>query len=504
MAVLPIVAIGMGCSVTLAVYGYQFGKSNHTVYLLDALRRVDPGLLANDWYTTHTLQYHVIFTNLSAWLMRLRIIEAGFMGLYLALILLLHIAWRGIVRQLGGDNVAYLLSVVLYALCAAGTGLGMYQFFQDSSLLPSNIANVAMLWAIWMWLGRRYLLAGASFGVAGVFHLNHALIGIPLWLMLLGIEWKKERTRSLVIALLIGLIPSAINIGLAASMKLSRSGAMPLEQFVQLYVRLRHPHHYDPSSWPIGIWLATLIPAAMGYALLHGRVRRIFLFMLGLNVLALIGAGIWYVSETLIQMSLYRFSIYVQLLGCIAGGIWLCRLENRWWRPMQTAIVGCAAIILACVLFGPFFGVFRASEDDQAYLKLCRWSQQNLPRDAVLLVPPDEESMRLVGRRAIVVNFKCVPQLSAELAEWRDRLCDVLAMDSLTNFPSDYDQTKLAMRRQYDSLDFSSLQSTARKYQARFVVTTHPLDMAEMKAMYSDPDQKYFLFDLERLTKRGQ
>src|SRR4051794_41380200 len=55
------VAVAFACALTLCVQGYQFGQSNHTVYLLDPLRRAHPELLKNDWFTTQTLQYHALF-----------------------------------------------------------------------------------------------------------------------------------------------------------------------------------------------------------------------------------------------------------------------------------------------------------------------------------------------------------------------------------------------------------------------------------------------------------
>ncbi len=137
--------IGMGF--TLLVGGYQFGLSNHTVYLIDPLRHNNPQILANDWWSTSTLQYHGVFTAISATLMRWGIIQPVFLIGYLALVVLFHLAWWQLNRILGGTGETYLLSVVFFYLSAAGFGLGLYSFLQDSSILPSNIANIAMLWA---------------------------------------------------------------------------------------------------------------------------------------------------------------------------------------------------------------------------------------------------------------------------------------------------------------------------------------------------------------------
>ena len=47
-------------------------------------------------------------------------------------------------------------------------------------------------------------------------------------------------------------------------------------------------------------------------------------FFCAMLLVALIGAGIWYFSESLIQLYLYRFSIFPKLLACIGA--------QRLWR----------------------------------------------------------------------------------------------------------------------------------------------------------------------------
>src|SRR5690348_11599477 len=83
-----VACVGFGCALTLALQGYQFGKSNHTVYLLDALRHVSPELLRHDWFTTQTLQYHAAFGVLTRGLMALGVLEPAFLVGYLVLLVL--------------------------------------------------------------------------------------------------------------------------------------------------------------------------------------------------------------------------------------------------------------------------------------------------------------------------------------------------------------------------------------------------------------------------------
>src|SRR3954464_3903668 len=115
-----LVPLLLAIALTLTLRGYNYGGGNHPVYLLAPLQKVHPELLKNDWWTTHTLQYHVAYTTLTAALMRLGVVEPVFLVLYLALVVLLQVAWLRLVLTLGLSTRHYLLSVVLYSLSAGG------------------------------------------------------------------------------------------------------------------------------------------------------------------------------------------------------------------------------------------------------------------------------------------------------------------------------------------------------------------------------------------------
>jgi len=226
--------------------------------------------------------------------------------------------------------------------------------------------------------------------------------------------------------------------------------------------------------------------------------------MLALQVVALVGAGAWFVSESLVQMSLYRFSIFVQLLACTVVAVEVGRRVAARWL-VGSASVGCAVMIVICLARGPFFGAFVMPRDDADYLATCDWVRQHTPVDAVFLVPPAESSFRLRARRAIVVNFKAVPQLSGELPEWRDRLTKVLALDDLARLPRGYRQTLRAVNERYASLSADELASAADAYAARFVVAPRPLEPRDdFRLVFSSPGGRYFVYDRTRTEDHGE
>jgi hypothetical protein len=495
---------------TLAMQGYQFGGSNHTVYLIDALRQVHPELLSNDWFTTQTLQYHAAFGWVTRGLMRAGIVRPAFLLGYIALLMLFHMAWWRIVRALDGDAEMFVISEVLFHLCAGGTALGMYQFLQDAALLPSNIAAVALLWAMGLWLEKRTAWAGACVGVAGLFHLNYALVGLLLWILLnVCSKWRFDRAFWVGTVAAIG--PSAFNILLALRAAAHRGGGMPLAEFVALYVRLRHPHHYDPSSWPAWLWISFLwpMPVAIAWWIRLKQSQRpsfpwveaarfFFIFSL-IVVVALIGAGVAYTSEALIQASLYRFSIYPKLLSCI-GAAFLIRQAAARQVVVGAAIAIGVALIGLCLWRGTYLGLFRIPQDESSYLRACDWIRGHTPVDAVFLVPPSEQEFRLRAQRAIVVNFKGVPQLSSELPTWRDRMQAVLDIDDLTKLPRPFPATLAAIRQRYDSIPPEHLEAAARRYHARYILVGHRLDSPVWENRRVDVDgiAAWFLYDLAR------
>jgi hypothetical protein len=591
-----VLPLTLGVAMTLALAGYRFGESNHAVYLVDALRQNDPGLLANDWWTQSTLQYHFVFNRLSALLMRAGLIEPAFLAGYVGLAVLLHVAWRRLTLACGGDEDVYLASVILYHLMAAGTGLGVYHFLQNSAFLPSNVSNVAMLWGVYLWVRGRVAWSGLAFGVAGLFHLNHALAGIGLWIGLSALGTLRRRTHPSEgrrnsaspfaesasgrhwlggTLLLVGLSQPAI--APAVKSVLSKTDALPLGEFVDLYVRLRHPHHYDPSTWPAALWLTFLLPVVVAVPAYRVATRQAptpelrraadaFALFLGMLVAALAGAGLWYVSEPLVQMSLYRFSIYPKLLSCVAAG-WLLWRARRgpaglralvfaallvftavivveatsgrvaarvpaflrvnavplWlfalfatvallrprvlgWGRAAFGTLAAACVVVSLALSWGHLGIAHAGlrGDDPGYMELCAWARESTPADAVFVVPPDEQSFRLHARRAIVVNFKNVPQLSGELAEWRDRLEAVLDLDDVRTLAGTperrrtFDETLTAIRDEYSTLPADHLAAVAARYGARYVVAIRRLDSPALPGppVFSDSSGRYFLYDL--------
>jgi hypothetical protein len=590
-----------GMVLTLAVSGYQFGRGNLTVYLLDGLRAVHPELLRNDWFVTQTLQYHACFSLLTECLVRLHILQPGFLIGYLLLIVFWHLFWRRLVISIGGDDRTYLVSVFLFYLSAAGISLGVFQFLQDGCFLPSNVANVAMLGGIASWVGGRRVTAGVWFGIAGLFHVNYAAVGIGLWLSLLGWEWLDRwptgpmqrlfpeilsgtataaqprpdlniaSNRTLLASFLM-LAPSLVNLCMTLPNELRRGGTMPMAEFVAVYVRFRHEHHYDPVHWPAILWLSFLWPIPLAvwaaarweafsdFQYARRETCRTFTLIFGLLVIAFLFAGVWFINEPLVQLCFWRFGIYIKLMSCIGAAFILCDARLLRWSTVSRTLCGVAVIAavaytlfwaagptghgpvwslayshrvgiglvialwivlaveeslsngslfrriaigvlpIAALVAWPALGVGMTPEPDDAnYREVCRWAKDpaHTSINAVFLVPPQETDFRLYAERAIVINFKHVPQLSGEIIEWQKRLLDVLGVPDVSGFPRGYEQTLAAIESLYEHRTAAELFAVASKYHARYVVVDHSLGKQfDRGIVFHHENNPYFVYDL--------
>ena len=92
--------------------------------------------------------------------------------------------------------------------------------------------------------------------------------------------------------------------------------------------------------------------------------------------------------------------------------------------------------------------------------ELYAWMRENTDVGAVFLTPPDVESMRYHGQRAIVVDWKSNPVVPGEVLEWFRRLQDVAGKPIRSS--KDLDG--------YNSLDEPRLRKLKERYKFDYVV----------------------------------
>jgi len=140
-------------------------------------------------------------------------------------------------------------------------------------------------------------------------------------------------------------------------------------------------------------------------------------------------------------------------------------LDRLWsrhcaWVMLMLSVVPLAAVAAPRLRNIPQRSSLIHEPARRAEVELIDWMRTRSPRDAVFLTPPDVESLRFRGQRAIVVDWKAAPIIPREIIAWHERLNDVCgrdvkSADDLAN---------------YDALDRERLKQLKTKYHLDYLV----------------------------------
>jgi hypothetical protein len=154
------------------------------------------------------------------------------------------------------------------------------------------------------------------------------------------------------------------------------------------------------------------------------------------------------------------------------------------WAQSGAAIVLLGALLpVVAAAIQPMSSIRRRSTAltgiDREEAALYRWMRASSPKDAQFLTPPNMETMRFHGQRAIVVDWKSNPIVPGEVLEWYRRLKDVT---DRVNFSSARDLDG------YYAMDPARLEFLRARYHLDYVVLRrdHVRSFAGYRTVYTN------------------
>jgi hypothetical protein len=328
---LSVLSIAVAALASLAfgwAYGFTYGVNNQTCYMLHGLRLLDPGLFANDWYTSQTLNFHPTFGYL-AWLL-LAIGGRGGWAVGIADVVAAAggafcVYWTA--RSLLPGPVAlaaFLLTITTMVVTGTRELADSYVF--DPIFQPSTVASLAFIAAIPPFVRGRWLLSGVMLAISGLFHANYLALGLVAFgigHLLLGVEDLKS--RSLENRALRQLGPSVVALLILSPLFLKAAGgsAADVARAQHILFDIRGPHHYHPRGFvgdffPMLAW-HTLALALGGWLFRRegGSGRRFVAVLLGVLAVVWVGSFFSVVLDVKRVTSLFvwRFAPYADLLA---------------------------------------------------------------------------------------------------------------------------------------------------------------------------------------------
>ncbi len=527
--------------------GMQYGRSNHWQYLLHGLHAADSTFLSSDWFTTRTEAHHQVFNGL----VRLAAssgkpeVMLGLLNGACSLIFvctLFFIIARFVTRPL--------LPFSLVVLLASGIpidGLG------DSNILlpyfvPSVFAGVVLLASFACLLYSRYSAAGLLAGAGCAMHGNFLLLIGPLWGLLLIFDGS-SRTKSRVAWLLIPWV-AAWFAHLGYFLAIIRDPA-PSAEARRIFWDIYAPFHYRPLTWSwreyvefAAVTLGGLI-AAIQSRIVFGRtavaiiaaVASIFAIgaigTIGWSVDFITALYTWRLAPFLVVAALVAialavtesgaspirrmglaiaFALLLRLArmpavpcGCIVlAGVLsiLCDRVGRvpgWGRTAFQVGIGVAASLLVGATLARQ-GLWRRDMFRRAYRpaeeSLYTWCRENTDPGAVFIIPPNLAPFRLEARRAVLIDWKCMPLLPHDQLEWRRR------QERLAGRPISCEADALAG---YSELDPARAELLAQDFGCKYVVVdrlTNVRRLDPLRHAYSNDRFDVFEISASRVALR--
>ena len=225
-------------------FGLYFGVSNHNTYLLHGLRLLDSSILSADWLAAHTTDYHPYFSYLVSLLLSMgrsgwAFVAANVLAVTVGGFLVFCII--RLVNGVAGAVQVFLFVMVVASLTDTNSVADSYIF--SELFQPSTLGAVGFIGAIYFFIRGQYLFSGLCHAIGGLFHANFLVLGFPAFFIAHLLLSRKLILSHLVAQFAfssLALIPF-INI------LLSIGGGQSAGDAARILIKIRSPHHYDPT-----------------------------------------------------------------------------------------------------------------------------------------------------------------------------------------------------------------------------------------------------------------
>jgi len=363
-------AVALAAAVAFALgYGLTYGVSNQTAYMLGALKMLDPTVLADDWYASHTANYHPAFTYVGWFLLlfsrkgfavalgQTAAIAWGAMGVHR----LCRTLWAPWARALGQAKWGQTLALATFlAMTAVMTltltaSVGVSYIF-DAILQPSTLGGLFFTLSMAPFVEGRWLKSGIYLALSGLFHANYLLLGMAAY----GIAHLVLGSKGLVRRGLAQLGPSLVPLLILAPMILASAKSPDAARAQEILFFIRSPHHYNPRSferafYPFAGW--QLLGVGIGGFLLQraghwGRRFGALLFALALVVWVGIGLTTIVYIPKVAQLFVFRLAPFIELMAQLLIVAAVVHLLARPTLAKQVSFAGWTTALIGALILG--------------------------------------------------------------------------------------------------------------------------------------------------------
>jgi hypothetical protein len=470
----------------LCLLGQDNLGSNEAGKLALALQQVRPDWNPGDWYLNTPQHYQWLFQQFAGHLLQT-----------------LGISWGSLAVRLAGYGIWAWATAQLFLALGVSPGLGLGAialFLLDQSLIarewmvgsgePKTFAYASLILAFLAWTRRSPGLLGWWSGLACSFHVlvgGYGSLALAAATWIRQSDWSRSEWWRVLIGSGVGLAPllTVLLRGKLAQSSVPMAGLPDEISATWIYTYLRNPHHLDPDSWSgtdwgsASLWLTLFCVAALltrRDRTHQGRTRQQLALWTTLTLIPFgVGLCISLWDQQGILLRFYPFRVADSLVPLTTILLLSGEIQSRFKRVGSPLGISLALIISIqqCSGWLPSWGErwstgFQPDPDKQV---LYSWIRSNSTAGAKILSPPAGfEDLALLTGRAIIGQFKQVPNRSSDVSDWFVRMQD-LGGDKQFWRRSRGLQTRKDLSLGYRQLTPDNLKQLSKRYSADIIIT---------------------------------
>lgn len=530
---------------TIAFIGYHFGTFDQAIHIPFLKKYADPSLFPNDQFFNLRYQHYSFFWFFFIPFYRLGILEPVMFVAYVFAVYFTFWALWTLAEQLFHNSLTSLLTVVAFCLPHIGfAGFPVFEF----SLLNRTFVLPFLLWAIILFLRRRYRLAFALIGVMYNLHVVSVNFVIAMFLFDCVLEFRRVGWRNVVFGLMLFVV-CALPV-LMWKFGTSHADLTARREWFEIIARgtlynlffliAPYPHILFITASGLSALALFFIARQRQPSPEHDRTLTNFVYaaliILGVQVIT----AQWYPATLIVQSQIIRAGVFILIFayiyfahyivsryqtgetgsqdsGVLAAAFVLSPLPpialvvwgigkfvgSLKWRMALAAgslavlFIGSVALVVQYRIWYPGIYVWAHKT---AWYDAQIWARDNTARDAVFITPPQiwwlyESDWRVFSERSTVGTLSEL--LEAAFAPeyvdyWKPRF-EAVAPGALARFQGNFFENLDLTAQAYYSLSSADLLRVAHTYTASYLVVEKP-HWHEFPVVYENAE--FIIYDL--------
>lgn len=428
-------------SLLILRFGYQYGTGDQVELLPYVLYLNDTTLYAHDFFiqglhaqqpNERTVMAHLLlpFVNhleivclLLQFLVSI-VLVLGIEQLALRFVKNKYTAWLIILTALIPLNDYTLGNVEIYSEC----------------LQAGSLATAIIVWAINLFLDKKYTLASVLMSVASIIQILDGLDVMLLLSLVLLIFTIQRKATIQQFATFVGIFAATALVYMVLILQAkSGEGTLSNEQLFSILFEFRHPHHFIFSTFSKLKVAVFFLLSIIGLVYFFRKSSTLFYFIAAGLLGVVVYAVITDVFHTIFiaNFQFYKVTQWIKLLCVIAAFAYIESRIGEYknfklpvWLERSKLIAGTVICFTVIIFFAdklPYkvpYQILGLKERDDA-INICEQIKQVTPKDAVFVQPFDDTALKYHAQRSSYVEFKANVRHKAFVGEWYKRVQQV-------------------------------------------------------------------------------